>query len=68
MPERFVRFRKKVEKGFAALQKRILSNLSQSAKERYISFITTYPNIEQNVKNYHIASYLGITCGTNLIL
>ncbi len=54
-------FRKKMEKGFAAFQKRILSNLSQSAKERYTAFFTTYPNIEQSVKNYHIASYLGIT-------
>lgn len=54
-------FRKKMEKGYAALQKRILSSLSQSAKERYISFISDYPNIEQSVKNYHIASYLGIT-------
>lgn len=54
-------FRKKMEKGFAAFQKRILSNLSQSAKDRYYSFINTYPNIEQSVKNYHIASYLGVT-------
>jgi CRP-like cAMP-binding protein len=54
-------FRKKMEKSFAAFQKRILSNLSQSAKERYTSFIKTYPNIEQSVKNYHIASYLGIS-------
>jgi len=54
-------FRKKMEKGYAALQNRILSSLSQSAKERYTSFISAYPNIEQSVKNYHIASYLGIT-------
>lgn len=54
-------FRKKMEGAFASFQKRILSNLSQSAAERYVSFIHTYPNIEQIVKNYHIASYLGIT-------
>ncbi|WP_417887634.1 Crp/Fnr family transcriptional regulator [Zunongwangia sp.] len=54
-------FRKKMERAFASFQKRILASLSQSAKERYLSFITSYPNIEQNVKNYHIASYLGIT-------
>ena len=54
-------FRIKLEKAFASFQKRILANLSQSATERYLSFITRYPNIEQNVKNYHIASYLGIT-------
>jgi CRP-like cAMP-binding protein len=54
-------FRKKMEKAFAAFQKRTLGNLAHTAKERYLSFINTYPNIEQNVKNYHIASYLGIT-------
>lgn len=54
-------FRKKLERAFGAFQKRILSNLSQTATERYIDFINTYPNIEQCVKNYHIASYLGIT-------
>lgn len=54
-------FRKKMEKAFASFQKRILANLSQTAKERYVSFIKTYPNIEKSVKNYHIASYLGIT-------
>jgi CRP-like cAMP-binding protein len=54
-------FRKKMEGAFSSFQKRILGSLSQSAKERYTSFIRTYPNIEQSVKNYHIASYLGIT-------
>lgn len=54
-------FRKKLENAFASFQKRILSNLAQSAQERYLSFIETYPNIEQHIKNYHIASYLGIT-------
>ena len=54
-------FRKKMEKAFTSFQKRILSSLAQSAKERYLTFINTYPNIEQSVKNYHIASYLGIT-------
>ena len=54
-------FRKKMEGAFAGFQKRILSNLAESATERYIHFIESYPNIEQQVKNYHIASYLGIT-------
>jgi CRP-like cAMP-binding protein len=53
-----------MERAFASFQKRILANLAQSAKERYVSFINTYPNIEQTVKNYHIASYLGITTET----
>lgn len=54
-------FRKKLERRFMALQKRILGNLAQPAKERYLTFINKYPNIQQHVKNYHIASYLGIT-------
>ncbi len=53
--------RKKLERSFVSFQKRILANLSQSAKERYLNFTQDYPNIEQYVKNYHIASYLGIT-------
>ncbi len=52
---------KKLESAFATFQRRILENLTLSAKERYLNFVATYPNIEQNVKNYHIASYLGIT-------
>ena len=54
-------FRNKMEKAFASFQKRILEYLSLTAKERYIKFITTYPEIEQCVKNYHLASYLDIT-------
>lgn len=54
-------FRKKLERRFMTLQKRVLSNLALTAKERYLSFINAYPIIEQNIKNYHIASYLGIT-------
>ena len=51
----------KLESAFATFQRRILENLTLSAKERYINFVNTYPDIEQNVKNYHIASFLGIT-------
>ncbi|MEM6721089.1 MAG: Crp/Fnr family transcriptional regulator [Bacteroidota bacterium] len=57
--ERYIR--KKLQRSFVSFQKRILANLSQTAKERYINFTHDYPNIESHVKNYHIASYLGIT-------
>ncbi|MCA0154507.1 Crp/Fnr family transcriptional regulator [Winogradskyella vincentii] len=57
--ESFIRTR--LENSYAAFQKRVLGNLSKTAKERYLDFISTYPNIEKRVKNYHIASYLGIT-------
>ncbi len=53
--------RKKLEKAYASFQKRTLGNLAKTAKERYLDFINTYPDIEQNIKNYHIASYLGVT-------
>lgn len=54
-------FRIKLERAFAAFQKRILSGISKSAKERYVDFMAAYPKIEKYLKNYHIASYLGIT-------
>ena len=50
-----------LELSFAVNQKKTIGNLSLNSKERYSTFRTTYPNIEQRVKNYHIASYLGIT-------
>ncbi|WP_232459783.1 Crp/Fnr family transcriptional regulator [Winogradskyella sp. PC-19] len=50
-------FRKKLESAFAAFQKRILGTISQTATQRYLNFINTYPDIEKSVKNYHIASY-----------
>lgn len=54
-------FRQKLELAFASFQKRILQNSVNSSETRYLSFIKKYPCIEKNVKNYHIASYLGIT-------
>lgn len=54
-------FRKRAEWSCTTMQKRILSYLSLNASERYLSFLNDYPEVEQNVKNYHIASYLGIT-------
>ncbi|MDH7444030.1 Crp/Fnr family transcriptional regulator [Aquimarina sp. 2201CG14-23] len=57
--ERF--FRLKTESYIGSFQKRIIGDLSKTAKERYIDFVNTYANIERLVKNYHIASYLGIT-------
>ncbi|WP_397444740.1 Crp/Fnr family transcriptional regulator [Polaribacter sp. R77954] len=61
MPKVEIFFRKKMERAFAGFQKRILEYLSQPAKERYLKFISTYPVISKSIRNYHIASYLGIT-------
>ena len=57
--ERF--FRKIIERALVASQKRIVRNLSMSAKDRYLFFRKQYPKIEQRVPQYLIASYLGIT-------
>ena len=50
-----------LERLFVSLQKRILNQLQLSAAERYERFLEEYPNVEQHTRNYHIASYLGIT-------
>ena len=53
-------FRIKMEKSFALFQQKIIDNTVNSAEERYVSFLKKYPDIEKSVKNYHIASFLGI--------
>lgn len=50
-----------LERHVVSLQKRILNQLQLTAAERYDLFLDQYPNIEQHTKNYHIASFLGIT-------
>ncbi|MGV3538946.1 MAG: Crp/Fnr family transcriptional regulator [Rufibacter sp.] len=57
--ERF--FRIIIQKAFVASEKRNIRNVSQPAKERYLQFKKQYPQIEQRVPQYMIASYLGIT-------
>ncbi|HKK11802.1 MAG TPA: Crp/Fnr family transcriptional regulator [Flavobacteriaceae bacterium] len=54
-------FRIIIQNAFVASQKRIIRNFSLTAKERYLIFRNQYPNIEQRVPQYLIASYLGIT-------
>ena len=57
--ERF--FRIILQRAFANTEKRIVRNFSMPAKERYLHFRQQYPQIEQRVPLYMIASYLGIT-------
>lgn len=57
--ERF--YRLLIQNAYVASQKRITNNLSLAAKERYLQFRQQYPQIEQRVPQYMIASYLGIT-------
>ena len=44
-----------------SLNKRILNQLQLTASERYDLFLKQYPDTEQYARNYHIATYLGIT-------
>ena len=44
------------------MQQRIISNLTQSAEERFESFVQKYPLIvHARVPQYALASYLGMT-------
>tara|TARA_B100000809_G_scaffold148977_1_gene146443 strand:+ start:7540 stop:8115 length:576 start_codon:yes stop_codon:yes gene_type:complete len=54
-------YRKNLERHVVSLHKRILNQLQLTAPERYDLFLEQYPDIEQYTRNYHIASYLGIT-------
>ena len=54
-------FRVVAQKSFAFAQRRILSNLGKSAKDRFIEFNTMYPDIVRRVPQYTLASYLGMT-------
>jgi CRP-like cAMP-binding protein len=57
--ERFFRIITQRSLGF--LQKRLLSNLSKPAEERYEEFLEKYPAIANRVPQYTLASYLGFT-------
>lgn len=52
---------KLVAKNFAAHQNRILSNISETAEERYENFMKSYPQIYKRVPLHMIASFLGVT-------
>lgn len=54
-------FRVKSNFGYVALQQRILSLMSKSAKERYEDFIKQYPGFIDHIPKQLIASYLGVS-------
>ncbi len=54
-------FRIIAERGLASQQRRIISNLTQTAEERYENFVSKYPLVVQRVPQYALASYLGMT-------
>ncbi|MEZ5044455.1 MAG: Crp/Fnr family transcriptional regulator [Saprospiraceae bacterium] len=59
MMDRF--FRIKTQHGYVALQERTIHAMSQTAEERYSDFVKRYRVMEQQIPQYMIASYLGIT-------
>lgn len=52
---------KLVEALFLKKEKREAELLLDDATTRYKKFLQDYPNLDQRVKQYHIASYLGIS-------
>ncbi|MDO6761273.1 Crp/Fnr family transcriptional regulator [Tamlana sp. 2_MG-2023] len=54
-------FRIMSQKALVAWQRRLIRNNTLTAKERYVHFVTTYPNIVCKLTDKQIASYLGIT-------
>lgn len=54
-------FRIRAERTAAFMQQRIISNLTQTAEERYEDFTENYPQIVQRIPQYALASYLGMT-------
>lgn len=60
-PEIETLHRMSLERHIVSLQKRILNQLQLTSYQRYSLFQQQYPEVEKYAKNYHIASYLGIT-------
>jgi len=54
-------FRLLQESGFTATSRRIDSLLKDTAEERYLAFLKTYPSLVEQIPQHQIASYLGIT-------
>ena len=54
-------FRLILQNSFIAKERRIASTLSQSAEERYLALVKSYPEIAKRVPLHQIASFLGIT-------
>lgn len=54
-------FRIIAERSVAFMQRRIISNLTMDAKERYDEFQRAYPQMVTRFPQYVIASYLGMT-------
>lgn len=54
-------FRILLEANYISTHQRVADSLSESAEERYLKFIKTYPKLFEQIPQNQIASYLGIT-------
>lgn len=54
-------YRLLIQKAYASFQYRVLQNLSMDAEQRYIAFSEAYPDMDQQISQKHIASYLGMS-------
>ncbi len=59
MVDRF--FRIKTQHGYVALQNRTIRSMSQTAEERYVKFVSDYREMEQQIPQYMIAAFIGVT-------
>jgi CRP-like cAMP-binding protein len=54
-------FRIMAERSMAHMQRRIITNLTKNAEERYKEYEAQYPEIVQRMPQYVLASYLGMS-------
>jgi len=54
-------FRWRTNKGYVAVQKRLLSLMNNDAKHRYEELMAQYPALYNIVPKHLIAAYLGVT-------
>ncbi|WP_431210327.1 Crp/Fnr family transcriptional regulator [Puia sp. P3] len=54
-------FRMMAEKSAAFYARRITSNLTQNAEQRYNEFVQQFPRVAQRLPQYALASYLNMT-------
>lgn len=61
LPQSSAMWRRLQWNSLRSFQKRLVSHLSASGEERYLSFIKTYPQLALRLPQKMIASYLGVT-------
>lgn len=54
-------YRLLIQKAYASFQNRVLQSLSLDAEQRYAQFRESYPEIDTQLPQKHIASYLGMS-------